>query len=180
MAIPAGARYVCVLMLAAASVLLPLGVLMPTITIDMKDPLTEWVGTGFPEYRAKSDTFSIVGVTEELWRTGSQALSIIIFAFSLVFPVAKLLVLWAGAWSMWRGATSAGLRRCVWLSDKLGKWSMLDVLVIAIAVVTLKQFPGGVQVVLGSGIWLFGASVVLAMLAGAILHNWHASSGGGE
>ncbi len=163
-------------MLAAASVLLPYGVLMPTITIEMRDPLMDWLGTGFPEYRAKSDTFSILGVAEELWRTGSQLLSSIIFVFSVVFPTAKLIVLWVGAWSMLRGATSAGLRRCVWLSDKLGKWSMLDVLVIAIAVVTLKQFPGGVQVVLGSGIWFFGASVVLAMLAGAILHRWHASS----
>jgi paraquat-inducible protein A len=166
-------RIVIVLLLVASSVLLPLGVLLPTIRIEMTDPLSHWIGSGFPEYRAHHNELSIAGVVGELWRTGSRALSAIILAFSIVFPVAKLLVLWAGAFNLWAGARPHHLHRALWLADKLGKWSLLDVLIIAIAVVTLKQFPGGVQVTLGHGMWFFADSIVLAMVAGILLHQWH-------
>lgn len=162
----------CIILLGASSVLLPLGVLMPTIRIEMTDPLSKWIGSGFSEYRPKNDELSIAGAIGELWRNGSRILSAIILAFSIVFPVAKILVMWAGAINMWVGERTSTLSRALWLSDKLGKWSLLDVLVIATAVVTLKQFPGGVQVALGSGVWFFAASIVLAMIAGMLLHQW--------
>lgn len=163
----------CVLLLALSSILLPLGILWPTIRIEMTDPLSNWIGSGFPEYRAHADELSIAGVIGELWQHGSRVLSAIILAFSIVFPIAKISVMWAGAITMWTGEKSDHLSRALWLSDKLGKWSLLDVLVIAVAVVTLKQFPGGVQVTLGSGVWFFGGSVVLAMIGGILLHHWH-------
>lgn len=161
------------MLLAVSSILLPLGLLMPTIRIEMTDPLSNWIGSGFAEYRAHNEELSIAGVIGELWRNGSRVLSAIILSFSIVFPVAKILVMWAGAINMWVGERSDHLNRALWLSDKLGKWSLLDVLVIAVAVVTLKQFPGGVQVTLGSGVWYFGGSIALAMIAGIMLHHWH-------
>ena len=166
-------RYGCAVLLAVSSVLLPLGVLVPTVRIQMTDPLSNWVGSGFAEYRAHSSELSIVGVIGELWGSSSRVLSVIILAFSIVFPVAKLSVLWAGAINTWLGVGTDRLRRALRLADRLGKWSLLDVLVIAVAVVTLKQFPGGVQVTLGMGVWLFGASVVLAMAGGLLLHRWY-------
>ena len=167
------ARLGSAILFAASTALLPVGVLMPTIRIEVTDPVTKLLGIPFPEYRPKQDELSIVGVIFELWKGGDRFLAAIIFVFSIVFPVAKLIVMWAGAVNMWVGKNSAILRRALWFSDKLGKWSLLDVLVIAIAVVTLKQFPGGVQVSLGSGVWLFGASILLAMLGGIMLHHWY-------
>ena len=168
--------YGCFILLGVSSVLLPLGVLLPTIRITMTDPLSNWIGSGFAEYRAHNDELSIAGVIGQLWRNESRVLSTIILAFSIVFPVAKLCVMWVGAINMWAGERPEHLHRALGLADKLGKWSFLDVLVIAMAVVTLKQFPGGVQVTLGSGVWFFGGSVLLAMLGGMLLHHWHESS----
>lgn len=166
-------RYVCIGLLTGSSVLLVPGILVPTIRIEMVDPLSSWLGSGFHEFRANESELSIAGVIAELHHNGSHALAFIILAFSIVFPVSKLLVMWSGALNMWLQRESSHLKRALWLSDKLGKWSLLDVFVIAVAVVTLKQFPGGVRVTLGGGVWLFGCSIVLAMLGSMSLHRWN-------
>jgi paraquat-inducible protein A len=51
------------------------------------------------------------------------------------------------------------------IMEKLGKWSMLDVFVIASLVVCFKGFPGGTHIQVQWGIYLFALSVLLSMLA---------------
>jgi paraquat-inducible protein A len=160
-----------VLALIAASVLLPLGIFLPTVHIEMTDPLSKWIGSGFREYRPGNDEMSIFGIIQQLWHGGSKLLSAIILIFSVLFPAAKIIVLWLGTINLWYRNKSTALSRALNISDKLGKWSLLDVLVIAIVLVSLKQFPGGLSVTLGTGVWLFGAAVLLTMVVGLLLHR---------
>lgn len=51
-----------------------------------------------------------------------------------------------------------------WL-ELLGPWSMADVLVVAVLVVTFKEFPGGTTVTSEPGYWVFLGSVLGAMFA---------------
>ena len=45
----------------------------------------------------------------------------------------------------------------------LGKFSMVDVFVIALLVVTIKGLPGGTRVSLGWGFWCFATAVLLSL-----------------
>jgi paraquat-inducible protein A len=108
--------------------------------------------------RLVDETLSVLSGIADLWRDGSWPLAIMIALFSVAFPVAKLIL---AAW-LWfvpqarRGALHA-------LAAGAGKWSMLDVLVVAIAVASM-QTGFLVRLRPEAGIYLFGASTLLATL----------------
>jgi paraquat-inducible protein A len=81
----------------------------------------------------------------------------------VVFPIAKLALLY---W-MWFGRADRSQRAFVvkWL-DKIGKWSMLDVYIVAVLIVAVKLGPLA-DVTLEPGLYVFGAAVLLTMLAGS-------------
>jgi paraquat-inducible protein A len=102
-------------------------------------------------------THSVLSGIADLWYSESWPLAIIIAAFSVALPVLKLLVaafLWLTPYHR-TGPLHA-------LAVSIGKWSMLDVLVVAIIVVSL-QGDFLVRFRAQSGIYLFGASALFAM-----------------
>lgn len=113
---------------------------------------------------AKADqTYSIYGGAEALWDSSNYVLAAIVFGFSIVFPIAKLCVLSA----VLVGRAERGWAHRLRL---LGKWSMVDVFVIA-------GFIGAVRVGVASGasrqgIHLFTAGVVVSMLAAMATERW--------
>ena len=84
------------------------------------------------------------------------------FAFSVVLPYAKLALL---AW-VWRRGRPSGSRKALDLVEALGRWSLLDVLVVALAVVTL-QGNFFVRTRLEPGLYLFAAAALLSMALSA-------------
>ncbi|HJQ58386.1 MAG TPA: paraquat-inducible protein A [Vineibacter sp.] len=121
------------------------------------------VGLALPAVRVTrlrlfEETLSVLGGIVELWRGGSWPLAIVIAVFSVAFPAAKLAL---AAW-LWFAPSA---RRDVLhaLAVGAGKWSMLDVLVVAIVVASMQ---GGFLVRLRPepGIYLFGTSILLATL----------------
>ncbi len=108
----------------------------------------------------EAQTFSLLGGIRHLWVDGQSGLAAVLFLFSVLFPVIKLtgLVLQVG---QLLPTTSSAV---VWLS-RLGKWSMLDVLVLALIVVAFKAFPGGTRIELCWGTWTFAISVIASMAA---------------
>lgn len=99
-----------------------------------------------------------------LWDSGMQALAVLVVAFSVCFPFAKLAVL---AWCTRRGP--AGRRRA-WLHavERIGKWSMLDALLVAILLgLTRGQWLVGARPL--PGIALFVGGILLSMLAGTLV-----------
>ena len=108
---------------------------------------------------------SILGSVGLLWDGGQWYLAAIIGLFSVVVPWLKLGLL---AW-LWFAPPPAhdGSHRLAGWVDALGKWSMLDVLVVAVLVVCLQ---GGFWVRADplAGVWLFAAATLVTM----VLSGW--------
>ena len=109
-----------------------------------------------------TDTHSIISILYALWAEDEAFLAAIIFIFSIVFPALKLVCI-AMAGPL---ASLAPERQGRWFRHIgwLGKWSMLDVLVLALLVFYAKaaQFAGASTL---PGIYFFAASVFLTMAA---------------
>lgn len=120
------------------------------------------------------ETRSLFGVQRDtilsgvvyLWESGSWALSLIVFVASIVVPMLKLLALTLLLLSVSQlQPSSAFTRTRVYrMLELIGRWSMLDVYVVAI-LVALVQAQALATIVPGPGVVAFGAVVVLSMLA---------------
>ena len=94
-------------------------------------------------------------------------LAVILLVFSILFPFTKLAVLM----SLWVGRFTDAQRQDVlkWL-ERLGRWSMLDVFVVAMIVVIAKT-GGALQAQPRLGIYLFAAAVLLSMVLTRYIHR---------
>ncbi|HKR42320.1 MAG TPA: paraquat-inducible protein A [Paraburkholderia sp.] len=114
--------------------------------------------------RQEDDT--ILGGVAYFWTSGDWPLAIVIFVASVLVPMLKLVALTlltvaAHRGSGWRARERAGLYRIV---ERIGRWSMLDVFVVALTV-TLVHFGSFAVVTAGSAALAFAAVVILTMLA---------------
>ena len=109
------------------------------------------------------NSYSVVTGVFGLAEDKQYVLATVVFFWSVVFPIAKLALLY---W-IWFGRTDKDQRAFVvkWL-DKLGKWSMLDVYIVAVLIVAVKLGPLA-EVTVEPGLYVFGAAVLLTMAAGA-------------
>ncbi|MEX0922791.1 MAG: paraquat-inducible protein A [Rhodovibrionaceae bacterium] len=97
----------------------------------------------------------------ELWDSGAYGLLLVVVLFCVVFPLLKLSV----ALYLWFLADPAALRGggLLRLLDSLGKWSMLDVFVVALTVVALNvSLVSDVEV--HAGIYVFTLAAILSMV----------------
>jgi paraquat-inducible protein A len=138
----------------AAAVCLVLGLTLPVVKLTR---LYFW-----------TDTHSLTSIISALYYTGEVFLACVIFVFSIVFPAFKLLyIILAGTL-----ITVDPHRRGSWFKriEWLGKWSMLDVLVLALLVFYAKSTQLADAVAL-PGIYFFAASVILTMIAYSLVER---------
>ncbi len=111
----------------------------------------------------EKNTFTILGGVQNLCEDRQFFLAAVIFFFSIVFPFAKLAALYA-IWFLPMRPESR--KRILGGLSMLGKWSMLDVFVVAVIIVSVKL---GVLASANAeeGIYYFAASILLAMIATA-------------
>lgn len=109
---------------------------------------------------------TILGGVVDLWGDGSYDVALVILATSVAIPCAKFFALGILLMSIqfnwnWARRTRA---RLFHLLELVGYWSMLDVLVVGL-LASLVKFDalGGIDP--GPGIFFFGISVILTMLA---------------
>lgn len=110
------------------------------------------------------DAISVVGGIATLFREGEYFLFAVLTLFTLVFPSVKLGLLGI-IWTE-RDHDLARVRRLHGWVSALGKWSMLDVFVVAILIVTMKA-AGLARIQIGAGLYLFTLSVVATQFASA-------------
>ena len=138
------------LSLAAAVMLVPANVL-PVLSTNI---------TG----SARTDTIlsGIVG----LWRDGLWAIAAIVFIASILIPLLKLVGLACLLLAVRRRTASRrrGLTRLYVMLDFIGRWSMLDVFLVAFLAGAV-QFGALATIEPRSGIVAFAAAVVLTILA---------------
>ena len=104
---------------------------------------------------------SLIEVITRLWADGDRAIAFVVALFSLAFPAAKLLVLHIAAYAP---------HRLHWVErvGVLSKWSMADVLVVALAIFAAKT-SGLADAAAQAGIWFYAAAALLSAAAAVIL-----------
>jgi paraquat-inducible protein A len=115
-------------------------------------------------FGSQSDT--IMSGVVYFWTSGSWYLALIIFFASIMVPLLKmvaliLLLITAQRRSRWQLQQRTRLYRLV---EFVGRWSMLDIYVVAV-IVALVQLKGLATILPGPGAIAFGAVVVLTMFA---------------
>lgn len=108
-------RYDIMILLAVAIVLFIIGITEPVVT--------------FEKMIFEKNSFSILSGIIAFFRQNQMFVGIIVFLFSIVFPVVKfiwLIILWFGKFKESR------LRNFLNILKLLGRWSMLDFFVILI------------------------------------------------
>lgn len=106
------------------------------------------------------NTFSVLSGTLELLKEGQVFLFVVITGFSVVLPLLKILMLNRLLSSGEKDA--AKLERYLHWMHVYGKWSMLDVFVVAVLVVAVKL--GAIaSVEMRFGLYFFAAAVLLTM-----------------
>ena len=124
------------------------------------------ITTRFPPFVNKTESYNLLQTIRNLFQDHDYILGVIIVLFTLVFPITKFFSLFMGLWGRWRADNSRLYR---WMKAT-GRWSFLDVFVVAILVVMLRveTMAGDFGMKPDPGIYCFGASVLLAIWAG----NW--------
>ena len=142
------------------------GIFTPCFTMIPKlgDGIMEEVARNFLSDDLRPQRFSLAGGMLHLFQSGDLLIASLIRLFTILFPLAKLAVLFTII-----HAQAATVPKLLAILAHLGKWSMLDVFVIALIVISFKNFPGGSRVEIHSGLYIFATSVLLSMLAAMLL-----------
>lgn len=143
---------------AATLAFLTLGMLIPGLTL----PFVHSSIVG------EERTYSVLTGIGRLYLDGNIFLAIVILVFSVIFPFVKAVFLLT-ATSSFIPLGRVGRARLAHLAITTGKYSLLDLLVVALLIV-IVQVDGLAKVEPRIGTVFFGLSVFLAMLAGLCIH----------
>lgn len=138
------------LMIAAAILYIPAN-LLPILTIRE---------LGIPREK------TIISGLIEFWEMGSYPIAIVIFTASILIPLLKIFsLLWlCGAAKGFIPYSARMLGKVYLVTELLGRWSMVDIFVVAI-LVAMVQLGNYMTVTPGSGALAFAGVVILTMFA---------------
>jgi paraquat-inducible protein A len=112
--------------------------------------------------------FSLIDGVLEFWRSGNYFLFAIIGVFTVLLPTMKIgtaLLVWS------LGLSHGWAPALVTQFDRISRWSMLDVLVVALTILLLE----GTLVTrgdIGLGFVFFGGAVILSTMATHRIARW--------
>lgn len=142
-------RFIIPILLFVATFTLALGLTMPLMNVS--------------KLYFFDESPSLIDIIGSLWRSGDWFLALTVLLFSVVLPVAKLGVAQMAAAQV--PAASRALHRWVGL---LSKWSMLDVLLVAL-VIFGAETSGLATAIAQPGLWFFTASAILSAVAAHLI-----------
>ena len=141
-----------------AVVCLGSGIMLPVMRIDANDGtirgfIMAFITPGPSSYSILSSVWALLkkGIVMDI------LLGVIIFLFSVVFPILKLGVFYH---TLNGGTPNRDISEFV---HKWGRFSMLDVYVVAILILTIRSLPGGAQIKPSWGLLLFTTSILLSL-----------------
>jgi len=156
-------------MLLIAAILLGAGLTAPAMTIQPAfGKFDTWVKLLQPD-AIRPTTYSLLGGIQRLYLLGDIGIATLLFSFSVCFPALKLALL-SLATARIAGEESGGW--ALKFAHQGGKFSMLDVLILAMLVLAVKGLPGGSTIDLRVGVWLFAGSVMLSLAASIVLKGF--------
>jgi paraquat-inducible protein A len=109
---------------------------------------------------------TILGGVVLLIELGSIPIALVIFIASVMIPLAKLLVMFYLCWSVHHGPSESTCQRTVLyrVTEFIGKWSLIDVFVVAI-LVALIHLSNLLVIRPGVATIAFAGVVITSMLA---------------
>ncbi|MFK7815951.1 MAG: paraquat-inducible protein A [Gammaproteobacteria bacterium] len=140
-------KSVLILLLIVTVLLLTIGLVAPIIT--------------FKKFIFIQNTFSILTASWSLLKEGQLFLFIVITLFSIILPIFKITML--AKLLLSRALVSTSAKKTLGLMHRFGKWSMLDVFVVAILVVVVKLGAIG-NVEKHIGLYAYAGAAILMML----------------
>jgi paraquat-inducible protein A len=143
--------------LLIANILFAIGLFAPCFTIHPGfGAFTSLIKSLQPD-ASTPQIVSIWGGISSLLHDGNYLLGIIILLFSVVFPLWKFGVLWSAL--IERESRQDQMK----ILQLTGKFSMLDIFVIAVVLVSIKGLPGSTSVSLNWGLFCFCAAIILSL-----------------
>lgn len=133
--------------LLAATALLGAGLVLPVMTVS--------------KFFVFSDEVSIWTAITDLYNGDELFLALVVMVFSVIFPFAKISI----AYGLWRTFSfePEKHRRLVAVLDTLGRWSLADVLVVAVLIVIAKS-TAFASAQMDVGLYFFAAGVGLTSM----------------
>lgn len=138
------------LLLVGASFAFALGITLPLMR--------------FESFYLFSTDASLVEVILSLWSGGDGLLALLVGLVSIVFPLGKLLLVAAEQVAKEGAAREGVLDRLV---PVLSKWSMMDVLLVAIVIFATKT-SGLAQAFTQPGLWFYAGSSLAVVALSAL------------
>ncbi len=153
-------------LLALSLIALFIGLITPVFSLVAYKDLPV-LGYTILQYESKS----LLGALVKLWRQDQHGVAALILVFTVIVPVLKSIVM-AVLLAVCRRRERPGLRKLRDTLTHLGKWSMLDVFVVAIVVswFSLRE-KGATDAQLQMGLYFFASYVLLSMILAAKAHN---------
>ena len=102
-----------------------------------------------------SETPSLLGIIADLWTGGEILLFLVVLSFSILFPLVKMFTVFQAVFERKRASGWAAA---------LSKWSMMDVLLVAIVVFAAKT-SGLANAFTQPGLWFFALSALTIAIA---------------
>nr|WP_319388041.1 paraquat-inducible protein A [uncultured Cohaesibacter sp.] len=137
------------ILLAVAAFSFGLGLTLPLVSLDKLLFFTE--------------TPSLKTIIMGLWEQGETVLALIIIVFSVLLPAAKILLLHI---AVYRGKKSRSLA----LLSVASKWSMMDVLLVALVIFSAKT-SGLATASAMPGIWFYATATLASVLASVMVRK---------
>ena len=141
--------------------LLLTGILLPCMTIHPKVGEYTFIAKMLAPKEFEVTSYSILGGILTMIKNGSTGIGVLLFLFSVLFPIWKL-----ATFIYYTYRTKKSPSKSLGLALNLGKYSMLDVFVLALLVIAVKGLPGGSRMDLEAGVYFFTASVLLSLFIG--------------
>ncbi|MEW7973525.1 MAG: paraquat-inducible protein A [Candidatus Thiodiazotropha endolucinida] len=107
-----------------------------------------------------ANSFSVMSGILELLHRGHWFLFVLVGVFSVVLPILKILLLFLLL--QLREVNSTRYIQILRMMHDYGRWGMLDVMVVAVMIVTVK-LDVIAEIELHAGLYLFAAAVLLIM-----------------
>lgn len=108
--------------------------------------------------------YSLLQTVGALFEEGELGLAALVFAFSIVTPVLKC----AGLTALHLRRRGSGVTGFARLVEGIGRWSLTDVLVVAILIVVWSS-AGALGAASLPGLWFFAASAIGLMIAAGLI-----------
>jgi paraquat-inducible protein A len=157
-------------LLGLTAVLLTLGLTWDAVTIGKT--ITKEVLIWKLRVVDERSTYSILTAIFKLWDDGNYVLFLIVFSFSIVFPITKLLVNTGLVLAAMRpGIENAYHPRIAIVLGYLSKWSMIEVFMAAMLCVVVKM-GDLVRVQIEAGLYLFCAAVIMSIVSALLTRRF--------